>query len=190
MLVRNATKKFADPNYAPFGGELQEGPPDRRYQYWPSVEKQFPLLYLCAVTLLACDGNSTCENERAHSPAGRITEPYRASMKPAKVEQLTLAYFMIRKKAEAETRKQMEAWAKASLDQRAVEEELIAMKELEAEWAREAQGASDSDDDVVDVEHKRARCVTCHLRNRSTRAYLTFPIVTCHLHRRGEEEEG
>ena len=55
------------------------------------------------------------------------------------------------------------------------------MKELEAEWAREAQGASDSDDDVVDVEHKRARCVTCHLRNRSTRANLTFPssLVTC-----------
>ena len=74
------------------------------------------------------------------------------------------------------------------------------MKELEAEWAREAQGASDSDDDVVLVPPpKRAAqgggggggCVTCHLRNRSTRAYLTFPIVTCHLHRRGgEEEEG
>ena len=106
------------------------------------------------------------------------------------MEELTLAYFMIRKRAEADTRKQMEAWAKASLDQRAVEEELIAMKELEAEWAREAQGASDSDDDVVDVEHKRARCVTCHLRNRSTRAYLTFPIVTFHLHRRGGEVEG
>jgi hypothetical protein len=155
VLVRHATKKFADPNYAPFGGELQEGPPDR-YQYWPSVEKQFPLLYLSAVTLLACDGNSTCENERAHSPAGRITEPYRARMKPAKVEQLTLAYFMIRKRAEADTRKQMEAWAKASLDQRAAEEELLATKELEAEWAREAQGASDSDDDVVLVEPKRA----------------------------------
>ena len=162
VLVRHATKKFADPNYAPFGGELQEGPPDR-YQYWPSVEKQFPLLYLCAVTLLACDGNSTCENERAHSPAGRITEPYRALMKPAKMEELTLAYFMIRKRAEADTRKQMEAWAKASLDQRAVEEELIAMKELEAEWAREAQRASDADDDVVDVERKRARCVILSL---------------------------
>ena len=69
------------------------------------------------------------------------------------------------------------------------------MKELEAEWAREAQGASDSDDDVVLVEPKRAAqggggCVTCHLRNRSTRAYLTFPIVTFHLHRSGGEEEG
>lgn len=60
------------------------------------------------------------------------------------------------------------------------------MKELEAEWAREAQGASDSDDDVVLVEPKRAAqggggCVTCHLRNRSTRANLTFPssLVTC-----------
>ena len=104
-----------------------------------------------------------------------------------------MAYFMIRKRAEADTRKQMEAWAKASLDQRAVEEELIAMKELEAEWAREAQRASessDADDDVVDVERKRARCVTCHLRNRSTRAYLTFPIVTFHLHRSEGEEEG
>jgi hypothetical protein len=68
------------------------------------------------------------------------------------------------------------------------------MKELEAEWAREAQGASDSDDDVVLVEPKRAARggggVTRHLRNRSTRAYLTFPIVTFHLHRRGGEEEG
>ncbi len=60
------------------------------------------------------------------------------------------------------------------------------MKELEAEWAREAQGASDSDDDVVLVEPKRAAqggggCGTCHLRNRSTRANLTFPssLVTC-----------
>ena len=56
------------------------------------------------------------------------------------------------------------------------EAERLAMKELEAEWAREAQEASDSDDDVEHI-----RCVTCHLRNRSTRAYLTFPIVlfTC-----------
>jgi len=102
-----------------------------------------------------------------------------------------LAFFMIRKRAEADTRKQMEAWAKASLDERAAEEELLAMKELEAEWAKEAQGDSDSEGDVVlvPVGPKRARggegCVTCHLRNRSTRAPLTLPIVTCHLHRRG-----
>jgi hypothetical protein len=107
-------------------------------------------------------------------------------MRPAKVEQLTLAYFMIRKRAEADTRKQMEAWAKASLDQREAEEELLAMKELEAEWAKEAQDAMDSEGDVVLMEPKRARggegCVTCHLRNRSTRAPLTLPIVTFHLH--------
>ena len=59
-----------------------------------------------------------------------------------------------------------------------------------------AQGASDSDDDVELVERtpgRRARgCTvrTCHLRNRSTRAYLTFPIVTFHLHRSEGEEEG
>ena len=74
----------------------------------------------------------------------------------------------------------------------AAEEELLVIKELEAEWAREAQGASDSDDDVVLVKPKRAARGggTCHLRNRSTRAYLTLPIVTFHLHRRGGEEEG
>ena len=68
-----------------------------------------------------------------------------------------MAYFMIRKRAEADTRKQMEAWAKESLDQRAAAEELLAMKELEKEWAIEAREASDSDDDVVLVEQKRAR---------------------------------
>lgn len=107
-------------------------------------------------------------------------------MKPAKVEQLTLAYFLIRKRAEADTRKQMEAWAKASLDQRAAEEELLAMKELEAEWAMEAQVASDSEDDDLMPDPKRARggleggggCVTCHLRNRSTRAPLTLPTLS------------
>lgn len=145
------------------------------------MEKQFPLLYLCAVTLLACDGNSTCENERAHSPAGRITKPYRARMKPAKVEQLTLAYFMIRKKAEAETRKQMEAWAKASLDQRAAEEELFAMKELEAEWAREAQGGSDSDDDVVSwsTSVPGASLVTCETAQRAPTSPSPSSLFTC-----------
>ena len=48
------------------------------------------------------------------------------------------------------------------------------MKELEAEWAREAQGASDSDDDVVLVEPKRrpgaaggASLVTCETAQRA-----------------------
>ena len=46
------------------------------------------------------------------------------------------------------------------------------MKELEAEWAREAQGASDSDDDVVLVPPKRAAqggggCVTCETAQRA-----------------------
>ena len=78
----------------------------------------------------------------------------------------------------------------------AAEEELLVIKELEAEWAREAQGASDSDDDVELVERtpgRRARgCTvrTCHLRNRSTRAPLNLPIVTFHLHRRGGGGEG
>ena len=45
------------------------------------------------------------------------------------------------------------------------------MKELEAEWAREAQGASDSDDDVVLVPPKRAAqgasLVTCETAQRA-----------------------
>ena len=64
------------------------------------------------------DTSSALKNERAHSPAGRITEPYRACMKPAKVEQLTLVYFMIRKRAEADTRKQMEAMGSSSARRR------------------------------------------------------------------------
>ena len=111
-------------------------------------------------------------------------------MKPAKVEQLTLAYFMIRKRAEADTRKQMEAWAKASLDQRAAEEELLATKEFEAEWAREAQGASDSDDDVVLVEPKRAArggggggggcvLVTCETAQRAPTSPSPSSLFTC-----------
>jgi hypothetical protein len=68
------------------------------------------------------------------------------------------------------------------------------MKELKAEWAMEAREASDSDNDVVHwgrsapgatgAAGAAESCVTCHLRNRSTRASLTFPIVTFHLHRR------
>ena len=77
----------------------------------------------------------------------------------------------------------------------AAEEKLLAMKELEAEWAREAQGASDSDDDVVLVEPKRAaqggggRHLSLAKPLNARLPHL--PIVTCHLHRRGgEEEEG
>jgi len=70
---------------------------DVRYEYWPSLKTRQPLLYFCAATLLGGDGNSTCFNERMHSPAGRITEKYRASMLPDSVERLTLGYFFVRR---------------------------------------------------------------------------------------------
>ena len=37
-------------------------------------------------------------NKRTHSPAGCITTKFRASMKPAKVEQLSLGYFHMRER--------------------------------------------------------------------------------------------
>ena len=60
------------------------------------------------------------------------------------------------------------------------------MKELEAEWAREAQGASDSDDDVVLVEPKRrpgaaggASLVTCETAQRAPTSPSPSSLFTC-----------
>ena len=68
----------------------------------------------------------------------------------------------------------------------AAEEELLVIKELEAEWAREAQGASDSDDDVVLVEPKRrpgaaggASLVTCETAQRAPRSTSPSSLFTC-----------
>ena len=81
--------------YKPFGEELGEGT-NARYEYWPSKEGSMPLLYLCAHALLAGDVNATTFSERMHSPLARITSKFRASMKPDKVERLTLAFFLVR----------------------------------------------------------------------------------------------
>ena len=62
------------------------------------------------------------------------------------------------------------------------------MKELEAEWAREAQGASDSDDDVVLVPPKRAAqggrgqgasLVTCETAQRAPTSPSPSSLFTC-----------
>ena len=98
MLVGEFNKKSLDVDYEPYGKELEEGPA-ARYEYWPANKDRLPLLYFCAVTLLASDGNSTCFNERMHSPAGRITEKFRASMQPESAEKLTLSYFFVRSEA-------------------------------------------------------------------------------------------
>ncbi len=94
----------AGETYAPFGDELDEGPA-ARYEWWPSQKAKMPLLYICAHSLLAGDVNSTTYNERIQSPMARITDKYRASMKPDTAERLTLSYFMVRKWIKDEARR-------------------------------------------------------------------------------------
>ena len=105
-----------------FDSELSEGT-NARYEYWPKVEKEFPLLYYCAAQLLAGDTNATCFSERMHSPAGRISSKFRASMLPDKTERLTLAYFLVRMQIE-------QADARGRLDATELDEaELLAEQE-------------------------------------------------------------
>ena len=46
------------------------------------MEAKMPVLYLCACLLLAGDVNATTFSKRMHSPLARITDNFRASMKP------------------------------------------------------------------------------------------------------------
>ena len=121
-----------------FGVELSEGTP-ARYEYWPSKQKTFPLLYYCATQLLAGDTNATCFSERMHSPAGRIASKFRASMKPDKIERLTLALFLIRMQIEEDE-------ARGKLDAAVLDAE-----ELLAEQALAEADAGDSDSDSEEM---------------------------------------
>jgi len=132
MLMDMFSKHIKDNTYMPFGKELEEGP-DARYEYWPSVQTRHPLLYFCAATLLGGDGNSTCFNERMHSPAGRITEKYRASMLPDSVERLTLGYFFVRKEFLAKKEEETQRLLKLSEEAREKLEQEVALQELKAE---------------------------------------------------------
>ena len=88
--------KQAEPRF-PYGrNTLTEGP-TARYEFWPSMAKDTPLLNFCAQAILAASSNSTTFNERMHSPAGRIFSDLRSSLSAASVEHLTLALFYVRK---------------------------------------------------------------------------------------------
>lgn len=84
--------------YAPrYGHPLSEGT-KARYELWPSMEKNFPLLYFCAEALLAGSANSTAYNERMHSPAGLIYSKLRSRLLPDNVERLTLSLIYVKKR--------------------------------------------------------------------------------------------
>ena len=106
---------------------------DVRYEYWPSLKTRQPLLYFCAATLLGGDGNSTCFNERMHSPAGRITEKYRASMLPNTVERLTLGYFFVRREFLAKKEEEKQRLLKLNEEAREKLEQEMALQELRDE---------------------------------------------------------
>jgi len=81
----------------PYGSSTLGEGPKARYEFWPSMEDSMPLLSFCAMALLAGSNNATTYNERMHSPAGRIYSKLRSSLKPAKLEHLTLALFYVRR---------------------------------------------------------------------------------------------
>ena len=127
-LSDEAVKRAMDPTYAPYGNPLAEGP-DARYEFWPTRKGTQPLLFFCAAQLLAACGGSSCNQERVHSAAGYIYCKLRASLRPARVEMLTLARHWLRNKAAEEARG------------RDLEEvQLQELREREAESAREAAG--------------------------------------------------
>ena len=70
-----------------------------------------------------------------HSPAGRITEKYRASMLPDSVERLTLGYFFVRREFLAKKEEDKQRLLKLSKEAREKLEQEVALQELEAEIA-------------------------------------------------------
>ena len=110
---------------------LMEGPA-ARYQFWPSMARDTPLLYFCAQAILAASSNATTFNERMHSSAGRIFSDLRNSLKPSSVENLTLALFYVLK------------WVKEKMRQR--------REELERENLALEAGAEEGEDDEEEEE--------------------------------------
>ena len=113
------------------------------------MKQQSPLLYFCATALLACDGKSTCFNERMHSPASRITAKFRASMKPDSVEKLTMSYFLVRSLVKELAEKEEGRLAKLEGEARELALQELAVQELREEWGVEVEV---EDDEVVEVE--------------------------------------
>ncbi len=112
---------------------LGEGPV-ARYQFWPSMAKETPLLYFCAQAILAASSNSTTYNERMHSPAGRIFSDLRNSLKPSSVEHLTLALFHVRKWVKEKMRQ-----SRGELEREELELSLEALRLVEAEEEEEEE---------------------------------------------------
>ena len=137
--------KVANTTLNPFGGELQMPPTDDNLAFWPSKAGEWPVLFYCAKRVLAGDSSSTCFNERSHSPMGRITSKFRASMKPAKVEQLTMAYFLMRERIKLKVEKTTTIIS--DLDAEELEEERLAAV-LAGLTTREEAGFVD---DVIDL---------------------------------------
>jgi hypothetical protein len=115
-------------NYkSPYGDPL--GPKvDARYEFWPQRKKEWPLLFHCATQVLAGLKASTCSNERAHSVSGRVCTKLRGALLPNTIEQLTLAYYYIRREVIA-VLKQWGKRAEAMLDA----EDLEDARQVEAE---------------------------------------------------------
>ena len=89
---------------------------DARYEFWFSKEKEWPLLFFCARRLLGGSKGSTCSCERMHSAAGRINTKYRGSLTAKSVEELSMAYFYMRKYAKEEIARVGEEAIEASLE--------------------------------------------------------------------------
>ena len=79
-------------------------PTDACYEYWPANEERMPILSWCAQQLLAGDTGATCFSERMHSPVGRVCNKFRASSKPDKISNLTLAYLLEREAIKEDVR--------------------------------------------------------------------------------------
>ena len=84
-----------------YGDPMEEGTKER-YRFWPARKINLQLLYYCAERLLGTGAASTCFLERRHSTAGYIMSKRRARLKSSTAENLTLAYFMLRDKAQTE----------------------------------------------------------------------------------------
>ena len=69
-----------------------------RRLFWPSLQTECPLFYICACILLVGAGAST-STERAHSTLGRILSKLRCSMTGGNLERNMMAYTVLRKQA-------------------------------------------------------------------------------------------
>ena len=127
-----------------------------RYEFWPARSSSLPLLAFCARQLLAGVKISSTSNERMHSPAEKILTAIRGCLKPAKVEQLTLGYFFVRKQV-AERVKQWEvetAHLNEANKEKALEDlvERLEVEMREARAAGDAEEAALGDDEVEEMQ--------------------------------------